>query len=548
MEKKISYRGSTRKYNLLEKYDMRQFGNHCVTVEPSDIGTPADVNHILRFWDINKSKYLYKLLDERLIISKPISFTKSTDELYEDLVTFMDDNRAFLRVFSSALREALSLGYPRYDTDETICDFFYRTVNLNLRADMLCENIISFFDDKPYGNSVTVIINGTKVTMSEGQKIMKLVGNIARALDMQEQFERFRIAHSMVFNQKRVNGNLCLSIHPLDFATASDNNNNWNSCMSWLTNGCYRLGTVEMMNSPMVICAYLTGKNELEDVGGNNWNSKKWRAWVLVDETAIFVNKQYPYTNDQIATFVVEWVRELAKKNLGWNFMEPYKQDLKDFNISYHTNFMYNDTTCFDETIVAVSDKYDFEQEYSINYSGPANCMWCGDEIEPGDIGADSLLCWKCSKHTLCHCCGDPLDDEDIYWGSDDNPYCVDCFSNEFSNCSRCGDTYYNEDVIQIHLPHYDDIFYKYRRYPFIYFSDNDIYLCPNCLDELNLHPNALIKKNDCYELNPFIESNRDIYIRLRSIRSEPNKAEKECYGEMWDTYVEKSTFEMTLD
>ena len=243
MEKKISYRGSTRKYNLLDKYDMKQFGNHRAAIEPSDIGTPADVNHVLRFWDINKSEYLYKLLGNQLIVSKPISFTKSDDELYGDLETFMYDNRAFLRLFFSALLEALSLKRLSYD-NETVNDFFYNTIHFNLKADMLCGNTVSFFEDKPFGNSVTVTVNGTKVTMSEGQKIMKLVGNIARALDMQEQFERFRIAHSMVFNQKRVNGNLCLSIHPLDFATASDNNNNWDSCMSWMTGGCYRLGTV----------------------------------------------------------------------------------------------------------------------------------------------------------------------------------------------------------------------------------------------------------------------------------------------------------------
>ena len=37
----------------------------------------------------------------------------------------------------------------------------------------------------------------------------------------------------------------------------SDNNSGWESCMSWRNNGCYRRGTVEMMNSPYVIVAYL---------------------------------------------------------------------------------------------------------------------------------------------------------------------------------------------------------------------------------------------------------------------------------------------------
>ena len=46
--------------------------------------------------------------------------------------------------------------------------------------------------------------------------------------------------------------------------------------------GSYRLGTVEMMNSPMVICAYLSGKNQMDINGVYEWNSKKWRAWAIV--------------------------------------------------------------------------------------------------------------------------------------------------------------------------------------------------------------------------------------------------------------------------
>ena len=71
-----------------------------------------------------------------------------------------------------------------------------------------------------------------------------------------DEWEEIRLAHSQIFNTNKMTGTLCLSIHPLDYATASDNDNGWSSCMSWRDDGCYRMGTVEMMNSPMVICAY----------------------------------------------------------------------------------------------------------------------------------------------------------------------------------------------------------------------------------------------------------------------------------------------------
>ena len=76
---------------------------------------------------------------------------------------------------------------------------------------------------------------------------MRVLSKIATAYNLPG-FEDFRIAQSLVTNQANLKGYITLSIHPLDYMTMSDNNCGWDSCMSWQEEGCYRQGTVEMMN------------------------------------------------------------------------------------------------------------------------------------------------------------------------------------------------------------------------------------------------------------------------------------------------------------
>ena len=551
MEKKISYRGSTHKYNLLEKYDMSQFDAHRIDVEPSETNDPADVKYVLRFWDINKSKYLYKLLGNQLIVSKPVSFTKNTDEIYGDVANLTNKYRDFMRTVYHSLCDALNVNDYGYNGENSnVESSFVHVIRYSISTDGIFSERISInpYVKTTYGNSLTVCVNGNRITISEGQKVMKALGNICRAIGMSDEYEEFRIAHSMIYNQKNVRGNLCLSIHPLDYATASDNNNNWNSCMSWLDKGCYRLGTIEMMNSPMVICAYLIGNNEMDDVGGDKWNSKKWRAWIMVDETAVFVNKQYPYTNMELADIAANWVCDLAKENLGWSFGKPYEQNIHDFSIGYTTDFMYNDTVCFDDTIVAVSNKYNDFIRKEVNYSGPANCMWCGEEIEPGDIEADTLICAKCQGSICCVSCGDVLDEDYVYWGPDDSPYCSYCYEDLFRNCSCCDESVLKDELTKITLPSNHSLYHNLVL-DYDHIGCIQQFFCDDCLKALGLSKNNTLISDDLYSnnsgedphliLNPENPNNREIYIKLNSCDIDnPDEDERKRYGAIWDEYV----------
>jgi hypothetical protein len=124
--------------------------------------------------------------------------------------------------------------------------------------------------------------NGKSFKINRGCKVSKVLGKLANILNLPG-WEDFRICHSQILNQKDLGGNLTISIHPLDYMTMSDNSYGWESCMSWESEGGYRQGTVEMMNSRSVVIAYLSGEDKMR-IGDDFWNSKKWRMWLFLED------------------------------------------------------------------------------------------------------------------------------------------------------------------------------------------------------------------------------------------------------------------------
>lgn len=401
----------------------------------------GSVEEILRFWYANKQD-LYRLLGNQLMLEKRVSFTKPTCEMESEMYHVCSTYRGFIMNFLERLAAALDVDDSkiyRWNLSNEHEKFYYW-----IRAAFGTSELV----EGRFEYNGTIKVNEQVIRTSYGQKIMKVIGKVAHALNMEDDFEKFRVAHSMVLNQQKITGTLHLSIHPLDFATASDNNSNWSSCMSWMNNGSYRLGTVEMMNSPVVLCAYLSSDSVPMHIGGADWPSKKWRAWMIVNDDVILVNRHYPYDNTEIAETLIEWVRELAKTNMGWEYGETTTVNNCEV-IEFDSNFMYNDVdegheACFRENI---------EQSY-LNFSGPANCMWCGEEIDfPSRENSDTLVCRECRPQACCDGCGDSLHDEDIYYGPDGGIYCSDCFNRMFVYCEECDSAIDREDIIEVCLP-----------------------------------------------------------------------------------------------
>ena len=366
-------------------------------------------------------------------------------------------------------------------------------------CDGLCQMLKNH--ESLYNNVVqenfTVQVNNTgeQIEFKKGAKMMRPLRKLAVALQIEDAFEDFRLSQSMVHNDDRLIGNLCLSIHPLDFMTMSDNDYDWESCMSWKHCGDYRSGTVEMMNSPCVLVAYLEGDKPFYLSGNNKWSNKKWRILTVVDKSLTCSIKAYPYHNDDLVEEVMKFVCELAEKNWGITY-EPaddlYRPNLHNFTdefwlgkwpgtedyykVDFRTDKMYSDfgrTTHYMYVNRAAgapngnsnwdgTENYwdgNVETDVTIKYhgielfiGGEFNCMWCGETERRASFEYDSsVLCQDCCETAPnyiaeCEECGCGIEDSDDYVYVRGAYYCENCGCRIAHSCSACGDWDYNEN------------------------------------------------------------------------------------------------------
>lgn len=431
----------------------------------------CDVDYLLRFWREAKNEYLMPLFPDSLIMERPIEYTRNDDELERDMDQMIQEQRPLINQLMEALFSKTHVDDSHYTHDHSDKAALVRYLCAMLqRPNGLVENALDLDDvryytyhwgydsSEPFGKNIE-LVPGKMINLTNGQKITRLWGQVAKMLDISDLWERFRIAHSQCLNQKKLKGTLCLSIHPLDYATASDNDNGWSSCMSWREEGCYRMGTVEMMNSPMVICAYVKSDKQYLTIGNAKWNSKKWRAWILVDKNAILCNRHYPYHQEEFAKQAIQWVRDLVGEKYNWQYEDIYTdfyQHMEDVEreIRYETTYMYNDLGGSD--VIGCLSIKNHAPRY-INFSGPAECMVCGEEFGSGGE-ADRLECQACSSDYICEECGCALTEDEVSFGPNGEPLCSDCFADECAICAHCDDTIYRDNAKTLVFPVNSDL------------------------------------------------------------------------------------------
>ena len=324
--------------------------------------------------------------------------------------------------------------------------------------------------------------------VNTGCKVSKLLGKIVKTWPSyfsQEDYEEFRIAHSQFTNQNKLVGNLCLSIHPLDYLTMSDNNEGWDSCMNWRDAGDYRMGTVEMMNSPCVVEAYLTAAEPMTEGDSFSWNSKKWRQLFIITPQVIMGIKPYPYINDELTGQTLKWLKELAQTNCGWGsysdnltqIRNKEKTQVSDdgriITFYFNTCHMYNDVYSEHPGYVAKSFT---EPTFRLNFSGESECMLCGCPIDE----EKEVTCQNCNGRYYCTECGDEICEEDVTYDSEGNPYCSYCADCYLSECQICGDFVDNNNIQEIIIKNQDN-------------QLDSIFCCENCICHKRKHINNLL-------------------------------------------------------
>ena len=287
---------------------------------------------------------------------------------------------------------------------------------------------------------------------------MKILGKLAKAYDLPG-FEEFRIAHSQIHNQKRLHGTLSISIHPLDYMTMSHNACGWSSCMDWTDEGSYRRGTVEMMNSDCVVVAYLESSSPFYPLDNDFvWSNKKWRELFIVDNNVIAGVKPYPYEHTDLEKMVLDWLKELATKNCGWEYTNSthifshdyhkHNDELdRDITLRFWTDAMYNDFCDGHCAYLGL----DIPCVYDRSYSGPSQCLNCGDIHNDFD-NEGMLVCEGCDSSTRCDHCGERHDPSYMHEMDDGLLICDYCYESYVEECHLCEGSFLRGNLSEVYL------------------------------------------------------------------------------------------------
>ena len=485
MENYLLNQISTDEYAMLTKY--RDYYAWYEDDDSTGYHRRVDIKTILNEDWARSKQTLFKLLGNNLIITKSFNYEKTVDELVHDLHNMIDgeyeygrSNRQgykFIENFCLWLRDTYHI--PSSHWDSLKCAYVYDTeedekiAETNKRMRQCCNDLISYYalaNNKYEGEPFTIELkDGKSYKISTGCKPMKAIAKIANSFNI-EGFEDFRICHSLIHNQKRLEGEITLSIHPLDYWTMSDNQCGWDSCMSWQEPGSYRQGTVEMMNSPSVVVAYINAKEPML-IDNKPWSNKKWRQLFIVDRDVILGIKSYPYYNEELSRTIVDWLKELAETNMGWKYVgdEPLSYNCEPISIpncidnnlkikfSFHSNFMYTDVGCCDNHPMYIGEKVYEENQDKIynnciqilyNYSGSSQCMCCGTLTNDFD-GEGYVCCCECETATRCYECGDRLYSDD-YYVINGYTICENCYNDVASICAVSDESDFKDNMENI--------------------------------------------------------------------------------------------------
>lgn len=516
--------------NLPNKSELMQWITTYGGFNDSNYSEPTvSLQLLMRFWEKNKAQ-LYKMLDNQYIYEKEVQYEKPVSLLEDEMFDFLtrsEEGSTFKSIFKDWV-----FNWIEEDCVERN-QYYGKLVGL-VSSYSLATNV---YPDRTF----KINVNGNDIPISHNSKISKILSKIAKAANL-DGFENFRIGHSRVLNQKKITGTLCFSIHPLDYFTMSDNEYGWDSCMNWRDAGCYRLGTVEMCNSPYVIVCYLKGDKQLRFYD-NYWNSKKWRNLFIIDKDLITGVKGYPYQDEVLDTLCINTLKELAEKNLNWKFNDTIHEHCFDnesdtvylnnnedkYYFSFSTEHMYNDFS--NHAIAHFVLSPEAPSDIYINYSGPAVCMCCGSQIYDNVSGDDCVLCDDCASAIYCECCDSRIRSDNDVYELDDMLLCESCYFDNRVIDPITQEEHHIDNCTQIYLiPNEEEIIDNYYE-----FVENHKFIrvynrYSNDFEEYfgRCHTLSLTRKSSIYNWTD------TVYVVYESECSPEGKAIFSDYGE-WD-------------
>ena len=384
-------------------------------------------------WSSSKDEYLGQFFKESLILTKKISVKKDAQHLEEEVFEF---------------RKKLSDLLYGQQLDGKLFREYMDVLQIKNLMNNCAEK-----DSTIYSNN-----QKKEVKINKGAKVSRVLRHIFSG----DLLEELQTEYSKIFNNKELNGYINLSIHPMDYLTMSVNNSGWESCLN-IYDGSYRAGTSALMNSNNTIVAYFTTKDSLTEtelVSGITWNDKKWRTLLTVGESFLHLNRQYPYSFDEMSEAALDFAEEIffADRKLSCT----KKRSESNMYIQVNEDLMYNDTD-YHETKVRLTSDYDVDRTNFVEICCNGTCPVCGEEKY--EI-SKHLECCNCGSFTKCSICGEYCDEDSEYsiYVEGVGYVCESCSEN-YSYCEFC----------ECYYPHSD-----------LYICESEASICLGCIETNN--------------------------------------------------------------
>lgn len=443
-------------------------------------------------WAKNK-QWFYERMNHQLIVEGPVVELKLSAESKEKkFIDFCHDFNT--SVYSNYTEMKKFLGSISVD------EFFNNSLN-------------SFY--------TFTLDNGETKTIPSGMKVLRAFKYF---LPNEKVIRYWQDIASMIIQEDKIRGNVCLSIHPLDYLSISENASDWRSCHA--LNGEHRAGNLAYMMDSSTIVAYI--KSDKGNVPISRfpsdvpWNNKKWRSLLFFSDTGnmIFAGRPYPFACDLALETLTELMKSSTKLmdyHNGWSQKEKWRtgeitnvtinekdaqtiqsniwgsiesylhgclsagpsrlifaggtfKTIGDLMGPYAEYLLYNDLLWS-----SVYFPYHILGDYAnistqkFNIGIPVPCLKCGITLQE----SESLECEDCNNtpdpECYCSMCDDPIMDTDdaYYLDWSDEWVCSCCYNVYTANCARC-----NKRVPKSALK-YNESF--------------DCELCENCQDKLGL-------------------------------------------------------------
>lgn len=290
------------------------------------------------------------------------------------------------------------------------------------------------------------IINGIEFKIA-----IKVTKILKRLIENQRSYRVLENGYSNFLQTFKTDGELCISIDPLDYLTMSDNSYLWNSCQSF-EDGEYKGGPLSLMVDDNTIVCYVKGSKNF-NLNGVEVSNKKWRILIHFNKEIpyLIINLEYPFNNKYIMMSLIKQLQEMLNKAFPMVDFIYYKFPFRKTSDYFLVKNEEDEGICFND-LLSINENGDYVNEFiktiiptmikhpgqliPIEIGSYPICPTCGNNYI---ITQGSIQCEICDPFEYCCNCGGKFHWEELQ-NINEELYCDSCFDGEFTYCDQCGE------------------------------------------------------------------------------------------------------------